>query len=470
MTTRERTLSIALGSLLGVAVLGGAGYFLVLQPIQDKTRQANTLELAIADQKLELAKIAKDRPRLQAAVARSLPSDPEVARLEYMTALSKVLRDARVPATSYVVQAKTPDARPIPEIGPKKPAYQRVAVEVELNKVSYATVLDVLYRYHQLNLLQHITKFNVSNKAAEANTRGVTAPTGRYADKPDLTVRFTTEAAILDGAEPRRSLLPVPVAMGAAGGGAGLQTVAQSPAPARNLTPYQFVPVLATHARDYTGLLAQDVFHGPPPPPPPVEIVRDDPAPPKEDTSAYIRLTSFGRNEDGTGNAVIEDTAIKYDYVIEFTREDGKLKPKVSKFYYAKGVRKRLDEPSEELDISEDTSGTARRFRVVGLDPDGLVLAARMWPEPGKGGKKPMGRTKEPAAAAAVGFAAALAPAETVYLWRHGDPLSKVKGLTRDEGRRAVLRATGEFPDRVPSSRTTTVGTDADHGPPDGDG
>ena len=51
------------------------------------------------------------------------------------------------------------------------------------------------------------------------------------------------------------------------------------------------------------------------------------------------------------------------------TRTNGKLTPLATKFYHnAKGVKKRLDDPSDTLDISESTSRTDRKFRVIGLD------------------------------------------------------------------------------------------------------
>jgi hypothetical protein len=464
VTTRERTLSITVGIFLALFAAGGVGYFFVLQPIQEKTDRANRLEVEIADKKLELAKIVKNRPRLQAALARSLPADPEVAKQEYVATLIKLCQDANVPATSYSVNPKAPDSRPTPEVAPKKPAYTRVAVEVELTKVNYATVLDVLHRYYQLNLLHQITKFNL--KAAEGARTVMPQPGARYADRPDLTVTFTTEAASLDGAERRRSLLSVPVAMGAAGGGAGHQLLAQSPTPARHLTPLQYVPVLSTAGRDYTALLDRDVFHGQPPPKP-VEVVKVDP--PKEDTSPFIRLSSFGRNDDGTGNAVIEDTAIKYDYVIEVTRSGGRIRPVVTKFYYSKGGRKRLDDPSDTLDISEETSGTARKFRVVGLDQDGVVLVAR--PPADAGGRRPGGLPRRPPpAAAAAGFAVIQVPPGTVCVWRIGEPLSKVRELSDGDGRRAIARALGEEGATRPAGERV-VGAEAElPPPPDGDG
>ena len=203
------------------------------------------------------------------------------------------------------------------------------------------------------------------------------------------------------------------------------------------------------------------MFHGPPPPP----VVEPPPAPdpPKEDTSAFIRLTGLGRNPDGTGSALIEDAASRNEYAVEVGRKDGRLSPLVSKFYYtAKGAKKRLDDPDSTLDISESSSGTARLFRVIGLDAGGLVLASRE-AKPDAGGRKGPTRTtgKANPAGAVAGAAAASLQSERVYLWKTGETLSKVRELSSSEGRQAVQRATGEPAETV---RTAAVADPDDQG------
>ena len=390
-------------------------------------------------------------------MARSLPADPATAAVEYEATVSRLLTDAEVPATSRTLKQKAGDLKGPPvnpaETDAKKqaPAYTSVALEVSLTRIRYSTLVNVLYRYHRLNLLHHITKFNVVRRDESGARRSGAV----NLDVADLNVTFTTTALVMNGAENRRALLPVPQAAIGAAGGLGFAAVQQSPAVARELQPLQFVRVLASPDRDYAAMLATDMFHGPPPPPPPPVV--EPPVPPKEETAAFIRLTGVGRNPDGTGSALIEDSASRNEYSVEVVRKGGKVTPLVNKFYYtAKGVKKRLDDPDSTLDISEASSGTARLFRVVGLDDGGLVLVSREAKDDKKGGKPAM---LNPAAAVA-GGAAVSVPAETVFVWRAGEPLSKLKGLAERDGRQAVRRAIGEPAETV----LTTAAAEEDAG------
>ena len=452
MTPRERRLAVLLSALIVLFVFGGGGYFGVYQPLSERYAQADSLEQEIADRQARLDKAERDRPRLVRTLKRSLPADQDTARQEYDAAINRVLKDARVPASAYTVKPKATDGKSAPELDPKtkKPAFSRVALEVSLSKVSYATVLDVLSRYYRLNLLQQISKFTIK-KTEDLPP----APLGSsVSDRPDLTVTFVTEAIILDGAENRRSLLPIPSAAGAAGGGAGYATLFASPEITRGMTPVQWEPVLAVPSRDYAPMLVKDIFHGPPPgarpkdPPPP-------PDPPKEDTSRFIRLTGFGANPDGTGSAFIEDSASKQEYAIAVTREGGKLKTEVVKFYYSiKGVKKAYA-PEPVLDISDSSSRTARKFKVAGFDGETLVLteaggsasAADSGMRVNLGGRRPPPstppRSTPPGAALVGGSAAATAPPaadEKVFAWKHGETLNTLKELPRADGRKLLSR------------------------------
>ncbi len=452
MTSRERKLAVGVG-VAGVAALVAGMYLLVVQPLADADALAASLQQDVDAQQLTLALVAKNRPRLADAVKRSLPADPDTAAVEYEAVISQVLEDAKVPATSRGLKPKAVDLKAQPlnpgEKDEKKlvPAYTAVALEVTLTRIQYGTLLDVLYRYHRLNLLHHITRFNVVRRDESGARRSAAV----NADVPDLNVTFTTTGVILNGAENRRALLPVPVQVIGAAGGLGYAGVQQSPVVARGLTPWQYVRVLAAPDRDYSRLLASDMFHGPPPPPPPVVPPTTDQ--PKEQTAQFIRLTSLGRSGDGTGSATIEDLASRNEYAVEVTRQGAKLSPLVSKFYYtARGQKKRMDDdPDSTLDISESSSGTARLFRVVGLDDGGLVLVSRE--EKPDAGRKASNRTgKTNPAAAVAGAAAVSVPDEKVYVWKTGEPLSKLRELSAREGRDAVARAVGEPVETVTTS------------------
>lgn len=436
MTAREQRLAGVLGAFLAVAVVGGGGYVFVWAPLALKNRQAADLEAENDDKALNLARLRKELPRLQTAVKRSLPADVDLARQEYDAAIARILREARIPAAQVSVKPRPFDPKAAPELpaadggvvaapgtvvgaAAKQPAYSKVGFEVTLRKVDLATVIDVLSRYYRLNLLHQITKFTV--KKSDDPTAGTRRRSNALvADKPDLDVTFVTEALSVYGAEARKSLLPVPAGFGAAGGGAGFAALSQSPVPARGLTPVQLAQVLAAGDRDYSQLLVKDIFHGPPPP-----VVAPPPPEEKEDTSAFIRVTGLGRNLDGSGSALIEDVASRQQYVVDVAIEDGVPAATVVKSYFTpKGVKKSYD-PGPVLDISEATSRTAKKFRVIGLTDDGLVLALLGGSPPGGG--KPVGASGE-------------GSAERVYLWRAGQALKQIKELT-GSAKAAAVRA-----------------------------
>ena len=140
-----------------------------------------------------------------------------------------------------------------------------------------------------------------------------------------------TEAIVLDGAENRKSLLPIPNGVGGAAGGMGYAALYSNPVVTRGMTPISTYPVLADPERDYSRLLMKDIFHGPPPPP---ERKVETPPIVKDDTSRFIRLSGVGRNSDGTGIAIIEDGASKQEYWIELKRKNGgPLVAEVTKHY-----------------------------------------------------------------------------------------------------------------------------------------
>jgi len=454
VTPRDRTLAALLvGTLVG-AVTGFVGYFLVYAPLQAKSTQGDALAAEVAEQEAKRDRIRKEMPRLQTALKRSLPANVDQSRQEYDAVITQLMRDAKVPRTSLTVKPKPVEGKAAPELAPKRPAYTRVGLEVTLTKVTLATVIDVLKRYYQLNLLQQITKFSVKRSD---QAKDVTPPAASLvADRADLDVTLITEAIILDGAETRRSLLPVSVGFGAVGGGAGLLTLEQSPVPARGLTPLQLVRTLAATDRDYSLLLVKDLFHGPPPPP--LAVAAKEVVPPKEDTSAFIRVTQLGRNPDGSGTAVIEDVASRQQYLVDVAWVNSQLTPAVTKFYYSlKGARKSYD-AERDLDISEATSGTARQFRVVGFAEDGLVvadLAAKATPAPKPSGRPARGKSPAKVSTEAAPESDDEPAPERVYLWKLGQSLDQAAELKGAERAKAVRFAQGlpATPDAAPAPR-----------------
>lgn len=454
MTAREKVLAGVLGTVVAAGVVGVGGYVALYKPVADKLRAADAMARETEDKRFRLAVLRKDLARLPAAQARSLPADPVVAKQEYEAALSRLLREARVPR-GYTVAPRAVDGRAVLELAPKVPAYQRVAFGVSMKGVDLGTLTDFLERYYALGVLHQITKIDV--KRTEAQATAARRPGGSAGDRADLDVDLTTEAIILDGVtDARRTLRPVPLSAGAVLGPLGYHQLSQTPEAARGLAAPPAAPVLAAAGRDYLAVLAKDPFHGPLPRAIPPAPVVD---PPPEDISPFIKLTGLARSSDGRGEATIKDVANNYDYHVELVLKDGTLVPKVEKFYYLKDRRKKLD-GGTELNISDDNSGTARRFKVVGIESGGrgLVLmapggagAADEKSKDAGGGRG--GRTfgnrggssktavalapAHPMAAVAGGPTAGL-PQDRVYFWPLGQSLKAVRELPVDEGVKAV--------------------------------
>ncbi|MBX9583621.1 MAG: Ig domain-containing protein [Gemmataceae bacterium] len=275
MNIRERLLAVVLTCLIVAGVAGAGGYLLVYEPIRQKWGAAAQLEKEIADLTAKRDQFAKDRKRLEEVVKRrSLPPDESLARREYNDMLSRLVRRAGIPVGSFsVTQNTNPDAKGIPVLpgGGKKPAYTKVVSVVEFQRADMWAVRDFLEGYYKLNLLHQITNLSVkrADDAASAGARNKPAD-----NRKDLSVKLTTEAIILDGAEPRMTLLTVSKGFAAVGGWAGYSAIADTPEAGRGLTPVQLAPVLATKPRDYSFLAVKDVFHGPLPTPAPLKVER----------------------------------------------------------------------------------------------------------------------------------------------------------------------------------------------------
>jgi hypothetical protein len=306
MSSRERTLAVLLIALILTMAGGAAGYFLVYQPYQAKAGAAARLTRDVQDLEEKFEKVKRDKPRLDVARRQSLPADPYLARREYHEMLSRLLQQARIPLGYRVVEIKPSDAGGAVPLLPgtaKKPAYTKLAFEITFEKADMWAVHDFLVGYYKLDLLQQITAFEV--KVEEQAGAGRARNT---ADRRNLAGKLVTEALLLDGAENRRTLLPVSNAFAGVAGLAGATTVTLVPEMGRGLTPLQLAPVLATKGRDYTFIVQSDIFHGPLPLPSPlkldkiedvaVEVDKDIPpvkVPIKGDGKVTIAATTDGK-------------------------------------------------------------------------------------------------------------------------------------------------------------------------------
>lgn len=270
MNSREQTLSLVLiGAIVLIAAVGG-GYLFVWQPLQRQGAAEATLNQEIADLEGQVKAQRVTKQKLDVARVRSLPADEALAKREYFVALERLVDGAGVPK-GYTITPKAVDnsARAVPEISKGKPIYTKIAYELVLKKVDMWMVKDFLEHYYRLGLLHQVTSISIKkdddNSAKNSNRRN------------DLTVTLTTEAILVDGAENRHTLLPVPTAFAALGGGALYKAMTATPEAGRGVRPPLQVPVLATSDRDYSVIVRKDPFNGPlplEPEPPPFRVAK----------------------------------------------------------------------------------------------------------------------------------------------------------------------------------------------------
>lgn len=268
MTSRERNMAILAISLVLLFGGGALGYIFVYQPISEKNDQAAKLDGEIQQLQTDFKKIQAERKLLAIAKNRSAPPDPEVVRREYIDAMLRLCQQSKL-SPGYAVSAlSAPDNNSTPLLAPKKPAYARAQFEISFDKADMWNILDFLYGYYQLDILHQISSIDIINEAHTSGVRGKKTT----ADRKNLKVKIISEVISLDGAAPRRSLLPIPLAFAAAGGGPLFMAMSVTPEAGRSLTPTPSSPVLASRSRDYSLIVQNDIFHGPLPSPPPLAI------------------------------------------------------------------------------------------------------------------------------------------------------------------------------------------------------
>lgn len=482
MTAREKKLLLAVG-VMGVFGVAFLGYQMIVVPLQRNRAEQAKLEDDLSEKQATLDKMLADLKRLPNIKRRSLPADADVAKREYEAAISYLLRSNGVPNGFTIVPKQDGNVRTIPDIAPKKPAYQRIGYDVRMQKVDLPTIVKVLKGYYDLNILHQITALDIKRVEKEGSSGGISR---RGGDRADLEVTIHTEAIILDGAEYRRTLVPVPIAFAAAGGSAGYTAVLNMPESSRGIKTQQFPSLLAKDPREYLALEARDVFHGPlpkvepkiiQPVAPPVEPFRARP----EDISPYIRLNAITTSTTGVKEAIVWDTATNHYYELNL-RDDDTPSPE---FQFIKKYRlgekwKNIDYQSwkpvgkaETFMIGEETTATYRKFSFLGYHEDGLVLKefvsteapndeAKPEPkvEPKKGGKAPAPKTKPTTAkptaeqlahTGAIGGLAMTKPAtvEKYYVWRLGQTLATLedkKALTEAEAMKMIAKPGSKEP------------------------
>jgi hypothetical protein len=264
MNPREQTTAITIIGATLVAVAVAGGYFFIFQPLVKYREAEAALAAEVDDLERQLREQNATVARLKPARARSLPADATLASREYVVALEQMIEASGVPKGYTITEKKVGQtARDVPEISKGKPIYTRLAFEVNFKKTDLAALKNFLQRFYQFGPLHQITALTVKKDDDPGNKGG--------GHRDDLSVAFTTEAIIVEGAENRKTLLPVPSAFSAVGGGALYLGLANNTEAARGVVLPMPAPALSTLRRDYDLIVRKDPFHGPLPPESPPE-------------------------------------------------------------------------------------------------------------------------------------------------------------------------------------------------------
>lgn len=308
MTPSDQKKALLLIGVMALAVGLVGGYLFVFDPIMKNRAAEATLQGEIAELQEKAAQQDAKGKKLKVQQAQSLPIDQTIAKQEYFVAIEHLVErairaaeDAGVPRGEMkaTINAKVVDntARGVPELAKGKPMYTKLAYTVVVRKADMWAVRDILKAYYDLNLLHQIT--HLSLKKDDDNSKG---PVKRN----DLTFEFTTEAIIVEGpvngAQYRRTLIAVPSAFGAAGGGALQQVLEGSTETGRGASARPAQPVLAERPRDYSLIVLKDPFNGPLPPPPPFKLspVKDQVVKQDDAKAATVKLAVSGEGALGT--------------------------------------------------------------------------------------------------------------------------------------------------------------------------
>jgi hypothetical protein len=490
MNSRERLLSVLLGGFIAAGALGLFSYLLYFSPNAEKADTIDKLQAEVGDKTDKRNAARAGEKRYTEIKGYSLPPEPNTAQREYDYILTELLNRAGIPAGSRSVVVKpSPDKTTIPVVNPgatakdKKYAYQKVSADITMSRVSLPSLMKFLTAYHNLSVLQHVTKLTV--KLADTDLGGSRRGGGGIDYiRADLSVTLSSEAVILDGVHPRESLVRIPTPVAATGGAAAYYALDTNPDVGRRLALLQTNRALPseTNLRDYSVMAQRDPFHGRMPPPPD-RTVYVAPKPPG--IGQYIKLNGWSTFPDGSVEADIHDRANNVTYKIKFTRKGEKLNTSVTKQRVQDGTVVKFEVPgsttksweNRPFTISDETlqvlSSTRRTFTVHGLVPHGIIVSSPTGEDEktetpqvfgaGRGGRggsggpatsRP-GQPKPSANAAVAGTAVTVKP-EKFYVWTIGQSLSELKEVPTGEVDGLLRNALAPLMPEPPGGTPTT--------------
>jgi hypothetical protein len=254
MSSRERRLAWL---LLGLLAVGGgwAEYLLLVRPIlelRDKAAKLqndlDTKQAQLAREKADLEKIYKIDPRLKEWKQLSLPEPPKFTaadaqrgltaedvrkqhfsrvQVAYQDYLDRLLRNDGFMPASIKITPRTVDSKSSPQLANKQPVYNRFTYSVT-GVATLRAVLQTMEDFYRTQLLHEIRKLTL--KVAQVGRQG--------AQRGDLEVTMEIEALLVTGADSREPQSAL------------LASLTNPPS------------VLADPKRDYTALLAKNMFQG----------------------------------------------------------------------------------------------------------------------------------------------------------------------------------------------------------------
>ena len=362
MNPRERFLAVALLSFIFAAAGGFLGYQFVYRPLRDRDQSIAQLEKEIKERDDRLWQIrSSDLPRLQLARERSLPKDVDFARREYEIELSGLLRKSEFSPSAITIVPRPPETKTSPTVVGKKPAYTKLTFVVQV-RGELVNLVDFMQNFYKLQLLQQVRNISIQRTSTSVDRRG--QPTG----SGELDISMTIEALVLDTAEDRKTLLPVPAPVGLLAGGAVRYRMGVAASESGRGLPFHLTQVLANPPREYLSIAGRNVFFGPP------AKEKKDEKPKEPDLGPFVRLTSISRNGDRM-TAQLFDFYNHHDYEIE---QEGGALPLTRVFYYLNG-RKRKHENSYLLKKGELLLGIGleekrKRLKIVQVGDEDLFL------------------------------------------------------------------------------------------------
>jgi hypothetical protein len=374
MTPKERMTFI--GLLIFITLFGGGfvAYIFFLQPIQEADQQIANMEGDVQKLEDKLSDIEFGMARYEILRKMSLPMTKDdnpfnFAQSEYSVLLDRMLRQSSFVPETIKIKPLAPESRNSPNVEPKKPAYHRLPFKVEVtgDLLSWIEFMELFYKQP---LLHQIRDFDVAPKGGSSGRRGNTN---------ELSIKMTIDALVLDKADNRYTLDPVPNAFPLLGGGGMSFAAGTYGNQLGKGSPYPFdkyllllgknAPLLIEQMfpgnRVYAAITGKNFFFGPPP-----EKKEEVKTKPKEpDLAPYIKLVSLAE-APGKLTATFFDIYNKYDYVIT-QKSDGTIS--AESFWYTNDKKKSFWK-GKYLTYGDVETGNFKQYRIVKITHSDILL------------------------------------------------------------------------------------------------